>query len=94
MGSGSLHGRQILDWSGKTAGAPGHRALTLPSGRKEGRDGTGGHREEMDCRCSARGPGKDFASPLGAGPPGHLSERPPSNSPRVSFWGRLLSLRC
>lgn len=35
MGSGSLHGRQILDWSGKTAGAPGHRALTLPSGGKE-----------------------------------------------------------
>lgn len=88
MGSGSLRGRQILDWSGKSADAPGHRVLTLPSGGKEEMaQGEAGRKWTVS--AVPRGPGKD--SPLGASPPGHLSERPSSNSPRVSFWGCLLS---
>lgn len=93
MGSGSLRGRQILDWSGKTADAPGHRALTLPSGGKEEMaQGEAGRKRTVS--AVPRGSGKDSASPLGASPPGRLLERPPSELPTGVFPGASPQLRC
>lgn len=52
---GFPHLKQILDWSGQTAGTPECKALTSASPEKE----------EM-AKGKAWGSGKDFATPMGS----------------------------